>query len=202
MKLSRATIHVYRHGERFVRPHGIRAGVSLHSHSECSRERLEFVPGIAQRMPLVGLLFERSVAQIARELGRPLDFESVYWRPPANSAAVIASERDQIFRRFECNAVVALTDHDTLEGPRKLRASGTDVPLSVEWSLRVEKTVLHVGVHGIPAERVDEVERALPRRDTERLIERRPNFSIGWRSRRRRSSFSITRSGTTQGWAR
>ena len=156
MKLSRTTIEVYRRGQRFTRPRGMKAGVSLHGHSECSRESLEFVPGLARRLPMIASLFERSVAAYQRQRGKPLDFASIYWRPPATPAEVIASERDQIARRFECEALVALTDHDTFEGPVKLRAIGApDVPLSVEWTIPVEESVLHLGVHGIPSERLE-----------------------------------------------
>ena len=86
MKLSRTTIHVCP-GTGFRAPAGSRTGVSLHSHSECSREALDFVPGIARRIPLIATLFEWSVASYQRDNGRPLDFSSVYWRPPLAPAA-------------------------------------------------------------------------------------------------------------------
>jgi hypothetical protein len=138
------------------------AAASLHSHSECSREKLDFVPGFARRIPLVAALFERGIAEYERENGRPLDFAAVYWRPPLPAAEVIASEREQIERRLDANALVSLTDHDTFEAPRTLRAAGrTDVPLSVEWSVPFEASVFHLGVHGIAPGRLDETERGL-----------------------------------------
>jgi hypothetical protein len=161
MKLSRTTIHVSP-GAGFRAPAGSRTGVSLHSHSECSREALDFVPGIARRIPLVATLFEWSVASYQRENGRPLDFSSVYWRPPLAPAAVVASERRQIAERFDLDALVSLTDHDTVEGPRRMRAGGApDTPLSVEWTVRVEDVAFHFGVHAIDPARLDEVEREL-----------------------------------------
>ncbi len=164
MKLSCTTVQVYRQDQPFRCPPGTRAGVSLHSHSECSRETLDFIPGIARRIPLIATLYEWSVAKYQREQGRPLDFHSVYWRPPVAPAAVMASERHQIAKRFDLDGLVSLTDHDTLEGPRRLRAIGsTEVPLSVEWSVPVAENVFHLGVHGIAPDRVDEVEWALAR---------------------------------------
>lgn len=162
-KTTRTVIERYDRGGSFMRPGARpRAGASLHSHSSCSRERLSFVPGVARQIPLVSRLFDRSVAQFGRAVGHPLDFDSVYWRPPASPAAVIASERRQIADRLDCEALVALTDHDTLEGPQRLRASGmSDVPLSVEWSVGVEETVFHLGVHGLPESRLAEAMRLL-----------------------------------------
>src|SRR5262249_46859715 len=81
---------------------------------------------------------------------------------PLTPAAVVESEREHIERRLHCPGMVSLTDHDTFEGPKKLRAIGAaDVPLSVEWSVPVEETVFHVGVHGVPPDRLEEVERSL-----------------------------------------
>ena len=159
---TRSVVTCYERGRHGPAGAGPRVGVSLHSHSSCSRERLNFVPGVARNIPLVSRLFDRSVAQFGRALGHPLDFESVYWRPPASPEAVIASERRQIAERFDCGALVALTDHDTLEGPRRLRAGGmVDVPLSVEWSISIERTVLHLGVHGLPEKRLPEAMESL-----------------------------------------
>src|SRR5262245_32057984 len=99
MTLSCTAVQVCRRDQRFEGPTGMRAAVSLHSHSSCSRETLTFIPQLAARIPLVATLFERSAARYAREYGRPLDFGSYYWRPPLSAAAVIASERENIERR-------------------------------------------------------------------------------------------------------
>lgn len=165
MRLTRTSIEVHRDDKASPAAARMRRGVSLHSHSSCSRERLSFVPGIARELPVVGRLFDRSVAQIGRALGRPLDFEHVYWRPPASPESVIASERRQIEDRLGLGALVALTDHDTLDGPRQLRAIGVDVPLSVEWSIRVDETVLHLGVHNIDPGRFVEARALLAQSD-------------------------------------
>jgi hypothetical protein len=162
MSLSRTTIWRYRHEQRVASMDRMRAVVSLHSHSDRSQEKLVFVPAIARRLPLVASLFERGLAAYERTHGRPLDFSRAYWRPPLVPADVIASEREQIERRFHCGALVSLTDHDTIEGPRCLRAAGWhDVPLSVEWSVPFAGTLFHLGVHAIPPPRVDEIEHEL-----------------------------------------
>src|SRR5262245_57957161 len=157
MKLSRTTIEIYQGKPAYLRPPGIRAGVSLHGHSDCSRESLDFLPRLARGIPYVAAAFDWTMAACHRERGRPFDFASMYWRPPVTPADFMASERAQIENRFECAALVALTDHDTLEGPSKLRAIGAgEVPLSVEWTIPIDETVLHLGVHGIPPHRLEE----------------------------------------------
>src|SRR5262249_39945434 len=75
------------------------------------------------------------------------------WRPPLSPVEVIASEREHLQRRFELPALVSLTDHDTIEGTRAVRASGDDIPISVEWTVPYDRSVFHLGVHGLnPAE--------------------------------------------------
>jgi hypothetical protein len=161
MNLTRTTLWRYQREHRTASMDGMRA-VSLHSHSDRSRETLDFVPAIARRLPIVASFFERGLAAYERVNGHPLDFSEAYWRPPLAPAEVIASERQQIERRFGCGALVSLTDHDTFEGPRALRTAGRhDVPLSVEWSVPFAETLFHLGVHAIPPRRVDEIEREL-----------------------------------------
>jgi hypothetical protein len=162
VKLTRTTIHMSSRGSTCEVPAGMRAGVSLHAHSECSREKLDFIPGIARRIPLVRTLFDLGVARYQRENGRALDFGSFYWRPPLTPAAVVASERDQIAARFDLPGLVSMSDHDTVEGPRRMRASGAlDTPLSVEWSVPSEEAMFHLGVHAIDPARLDTTERLL-----------------------------------------
>ena len=140
----------------------MRAAVSLHSHSECSRETLEFIPRVATRIPVVANLYERSLAQYQRENGRPLEFVEWYFRPPATPCAVIDSERTQLERRLDLPGMVSLTDHDTVEGPIALRTNGrSEVPLSFEWSVPFRRSLFHLGVHGISPASIDQTMRAL-----------------------------------------
>ena len=162
MSFSVQEIHLYSRESRFSRPAGMRAAVSLHSHSECSRETLEFIPRFARQIPFVASCFERSLAEYQNEFGRPLDLGAWYWRPPVTPAGVIDSEQAQLQVRFNLPGLVSLTDHDTVEGPLALRASGrADVPIAFEWSVPFQKTIFHLGVHGIPPSSIDATMRAL-----------------------------------------
>jgi hypothetical protein len=125
---------------------------------------LDFVPQLGASIPIVARHFARSLAAYEREHGRPLDLHDYFWRPPLTAGAVIASECRHIEDRFECAALVSLTDHDTMEGPRRLRAEGHDeVPLSVEWSVPFEGTIYHLGIHAIRASQVHEAAGGLSR---------------------------------------
>src|SRR5262245_24511797 len=122
MNLSCSEICLYPRQSSYSHPSDIRAAVSLHSHSECSRETLEFIPRIARQIPFITGYFEQGLAAYQRKHGRPLNFGEWYWRPPVTPAAVIDSERAQLEQRLDLPGLVSLTDHDTVEGPRTIRA--------------------------------------------------------------------------------
>src|SRR5262245_9243302 len=161
MSKSLTAIQVLSPRSRFSKPPGMRTAVSLHSHSQHSRETLAFLPQLVNSIPIVRDLVARNVAEYEREEGKPLDFAEWYWRRPASPAQVVASEREHLERRRGMIALVSLTDHDTLAGPRELKATRPDMPLSFEWSAPFERVMFHLGVHGIDAAQVDQIERAL-----------------------------------------
>jgi hypothetical protein len=162
MSPSRSEIDLYPRQSRLSPPAEMRAAVSLHSHSDCSRETLEFIPRFTKQIPLLASCLERGMAEYQRENGRPLNFGEWYWRPPVTPAGVIASEQEHVARRLELPALVSLTDHDTLEGPLALRATGrTDIPLSFEWSAPFQGSLFHFGVHAMPHVSVDSMMQAL-----------------------------------------
>jgi hypothetical protein len=156
MRLWCSEIHLYPRQSGFSHPPDVRAAVSLHSHSECSRETLEFIPRIARQIPVVARCFERGLADYQSKHGQPLNFGEWYWRPPVTPAGVIDSEQAHLEQRLDLPGLVSLSDHDTVEGPRTARANGrTAVPLSVEWSVPFEGCLFHLGVHGISPTSID-----------------------------------------------
>jgi hypothetical protein len=164
MELSRSTVVVWQPNSRTALGLDARAGFSLHNHSCCSRESLEFLPGIARRIPFIAHRFEAGLARHVTSRGHQLDFQAMYWRPPLDPRAVVASERDQIERSLGLPAFVALTDHDTLLGTRSARETGEPtLPFSFEWTVRFAGSTFHLGLHNIAPRRVDEVERELIR---------------------------------------
>jgi hypothetical protein len=156
MSPSRSEIDLYQRQSGLSRPPDMRGAVSLHSHSDCSRETLEFIPRFVRQIPVLANCLERGMAQYQSENGRPLDFGEWYWRPPVTPAMVIASEQEHLGRRLDLPGLVSLTDHDTVEGPLALRAAGrTDVPVSFEWSVPFDGSLFHLGVHGLPAASIE-----------------------------------------------
>src|SRR5262245_20186404 len=116
MSQSKWAIHVCPRRASLSIPAGMRAAVSLHSHSECSRESLASLPGFLQRMPALARLYAFGAAEYRRLNGRALDLSEWYWRPPATPAAVIVSEREHLEQRLQMEGFVSLSDHDTVEG--------------------------------------------------------------------------------------
>src|SRR5262249_18282221 len=162
MSLSVRQIYLYPRQSRFSNPPGVRAAVSLHSHSECSRETLEFLPRIAKSIPVVAGFYKRSLQEYQRQNGHPINFGDWYSRPPITAEGVVDSERAQIEQRLDLPGWVSLTDHDTIEGPLGLRAGGrTDTPISFEWSVPFGRSLFHLGVHGVAPDAIDATMRAL-----------------------------------------
>src|SRR5262245_9576689 len=164
MRTTHTRIIRYGRDPEALRERRTQTAISLHSHSSCSREQLGFIPQAARELPVVGRLFDRGATQFCRALGQPIDFESVYWRPPVSPERLFSSEQRQIAERLNTEGLVAVTDHDTLEGPVRMRSRGAaGAPYSVEWSVDVHDTVLHLGVHNLPEARVVEAEARLGR---------------------------------------
>lgn len=121
-----------------------RGGVSLHGHTMYSEECLSFLPRCLARIPVA--------AQFLRSRhGRDIAFSRAYWTPPLCPAAALRLERKQI-ARLGLRAMVSLTDHDDIQGcaALQLTADNADAPISVEWTVPFERSILHIGVHNLP----------------------------------------------------
>src|SRR5262249_7398810 len=161
MSKSLTAIHVLSPRSRFSNPAGMRRAISLHSHSEHSREALAFLPHLVEGIPVIRDLFVRSVAEYEREEGRPRALPNGKGRPPVAPAGGVPSEQNPLECRLGLSGLVSPPDHDTLEGPGALRASRPDTPFSFEWSVVFERSMFHLGVHGIAPAQVDQIEPAL-----------------------------------------
>ena len=133
-------------------PRAYRTGVSLHSHTQHSRESLDFIPALAEKNPLLHWAFCRQKRRCKKVQA---DFDSAYWTPPLTAEAAYQLERSQIEDELELASIVSLSDHDSIEAPMRLRASGRDVPISTEWTMPLPGIDVHVGVHNLPADRAE-----------------------------------------------
>jgi len=126
-----------------------RCAVSLHSHTHHSRESLAFLYKLAARSGFIHWAIEFG----QRRTAAAFDFGRGWWTPPLVPRAAWELER----RHIECNlgmeALVSLTDHDSIAGPLSLRALDGfgQAPLSVEWTVPFGNTFFHLGIHNLPS---------------------------------------------------
>ena len=132
-----------------------RAAVSLHSHTNCSKESLGFIPEFAQRWPVLHWALQRQY-QRSRV---PVDLSRAYWTPPLSPKLALEVERDQIESVLGLRGLVAITDHDSVEAPTLLRmvAETRDIPFSLEWAVPFGNAIFHLGVHNLPSCSVQEI---------------------------------------------
>jgi hypothetical protein len=127
-----------------------RTGVSLHSHTEHSRERLGDLPRYLERMPVVAQFLQWERDRYRAGTGRTLDFSRAFWRGPLCARSAHDVERLQI-ERLGLRSIVSLTDHDTIHAGMLLqsgRATG-EIPVSVEWTVPYEQAYFHLGIHNL-----------------------------------------------------
>ena len=125
----------------------IRVAVSLHGHTNYSKESLQLIPQLARKGPMLHEALEKQ----CRKSRIPVDFSRAYWTPPLSPKLAYETEKDQIENTLGLTALVSLTDHDNIEAPMWLRSRGNSTtPISLEWSVPFAGTIFHLGVHNLP----------------------------------------------------
>jgi len=83
----------------------------------------------------------------ARQSRVPVDLSRAYWTPRLRPQIAFEVERNQIETVLGVAALVALTDHDTIEAPAQLRSSEEtrEIPFSLEGSVPYEDAIFHLG---------------------------------------------------------
>ena len=129
-------------------------GVSLHSHTSHSEESLTFINKLARQYKWLRRLFEHHERTSFQKHGLKLDFLRGHWRPPLVPKMAFDLEAGQIEEQLKLNALVSITDHDTIQAPMLLRTvpSARHIPVSVEWSVPYGETEFHLGIHNLPSE--------------------------------------------------
>jgi hypothetical protein len=132
---------------------GFRTGVSLHSHTNQSRETLDFLANIGGKYAVVRRLLARLERRSETKHGVRVDYRLSYWTPPMTPKLAFDPETQQI-ENLGLSSMVSITDHDTIEAPMLLRTvpRARRIPVSVEWSVPyggVED--FHLGVHNLPS---------------------------------------------------
>ena len=132
---------------------GFKAGVSLHSHTNQSKETLDFIAELSTEwgllQPMLRWLERRSVEYTGI---RP-DYARSYWTPPLTPKLAFDLERTQIEDKLQLPAMISLTDHDDIRAPMLLRSltSARQIPVSLEWTVPYGATSFHLGIHNLPS---------------------------------------------------
>jgi hypothetical protein len=136
---------------------GFKAGVSLHSHTNQSRETLDFIAELSTDWGVLQPLMRWCEERCVRTTGIRPDYARSYWTPPLTPRLAFDLEKTQIEESLQMNAMVSLTDHDDIKAPMLLRslAVARQIPVSVEWTVPYGPagtvTAFHLGIHNLPS---------------------------------------------------
>ncbi|MCA1589481.1 MAG: hypothetical protein LC734_03635, partial [Acidobacteria bacterium] len=160
MNLKKTRIHILR-GKNPLKSDA-KTGVSLHCHTEHSKEMLDFVPHYAEKLPIIATFWRKERDNYLEKEGRGMDFSAAYWSPPLGPRAVYAIEKQQINERG-LDAIVSLTDHDNIDATLDVNEihENAKAPISMEWTVPFEYGFFHVGVHNLPKDRAVELTQTL-----------------------------------------
>jgi hypothetical protein len=135
-----------------------RCGVSLHSHTNQSKETLDFLANFGNQYPAMRPVLARLERRAEQVHGIRIDYAASYWTPPMTPKLAYDLERKQI-ERLDVAAMVSISDHDNINAPMLLRTvpSARQIPVSVEWSAPYGGVQsFHLGVHNLPSARAAE----------------------------------------------
>ena len=151
MVLKRTRLHTLLRSDQLVSK--AKTGLSLHCHTEHSRESLDFLPVYADRIPAIASLWRREYKRYREREGRCIDFSTAYWAPPLTPHLVYSAEKEQI-NNAGLNAIVSITDHDCIDANLAVISSDPSqrVPISMEWTVPFDRGFFHLGIHNLPRE--------------------------------------------------
>jgi hypothetical protein len=135
-----------------------KTGVSLHSHTNQSKETLDFVASWGSQYTLVRPLLKRLENRSSGRHGIKVNWMTSYWTPPLTPKLAFELESRQV-QDLDLNALVSISDHDNIQAPLLLRSvpSARHIPISVEWSAPYGgEQVFHLGVHNLPSARASQ----------------------------------------------
>ena len=142
---------------------GFRTGISLHSHTNQSKETLDFLANLGSEYAVIRPLLARLENRAQAKYGVRVDYAKSYWTPPMTPKLAFDLESGQI-EKLELHSMVSITDHDTIEAPMLLRTvpSARRIPVSVEWSVPYGGVQdFHLGVHNLPSSQAKQWMRTL-----------------------------------------
>jgi hypothetical protein len=130
-------------------------GVSLHSHTNQSRETLDFVAIWSAQFAFLRPLMRRLERRSRDVHSLPINWTESFWTPPLTPKLAFDLESGQI-EKVGLRPLVSITDHDNIHAPLLLRSvpSARHIPISVEWTAPYAgNQAFHFGVHNLPSDR-------------------------------------------------
>jgi hypothetical protein len=132
---------------------GFATGVSLHSHTNQSKETLDFISELSKDWNILQPVMRWAERRCKRLTGINPDYAKSYWTPPLTPSLAFDLERRQIEEKLQLPGLVSITDHDDIQAPMLLRtvAASRHIPVSVEWTVPFGTTAFHLGIHNLPS---------------------------------------------------
>ena len=132
---------------------GFATGVSLHSHTNQSKETLDFISELSKDWSVLQPVMRWAERRCRRLTGINPDYARSYWTPPLTPSLAFDLERRQIEEKLQLSGLVSITDHDDIQAPMLLRTvpSSRHIPVSVEWTVPFGVTAFHLGIHNLPS---------------------------------------------------
>jgi hypothetical protein len=130
------------------------SGVSLHSHTNQSKETLDFLANLGNEYHLLRPFIAKAERRCKKRYGLSLNFAAGYWTPPLTPRLAFDLESRQI-EKLDLMPLVSITDHDSINAPMLLRtvASARHIPVSVEWTAPFGgDQAFHLGIHNLPSD--------------------------------------------------
>jgi hypothetical protein len=160
MNLKQTRLHILHEAESLTSK--ARTGVSLHCHTEHSKEMLDFVPHYAGKLPIISYFWKKERDKYQETEGKSIDFSTAYWSPPMTGEAVYRIEQEQM-EKVGLDAMVSITDHDSIDVSVDANhgLNTAKAPISLEWTVPFDYGFFHVGVHNLPPESAVEITKTL-----------------------------------------
>ncbi len=132
---------------------GFVTGVSLHSHTNQSKETLDFISEMSKDWTFLQPLMRWAEQRSKRLTGIAPAYAQAYWTPPLTPSLAFDLERKQIENKLQLPGLVSISDHDDIKAPLMLRTvpSSEHIPISLEWTVPFGCTAFHLGVHNLPS---------------------------------------------------
>ena len=160
MNLKQTRLHILHQAADLSKE--AKTGVSLHCHTQHSKEMLDFVPHYAEKLPIISHFWKKERDRYREQKGKELDFATAFWLPPLVEQEVYDIEKKQI-NDSGLEAIVSITDHDCIEANLQIseQIGNEQPPISMEWTVPYLYGFFHVGVHNLPKTRAVEISKQL-----------------------------------------